>query len=129
MYGWYGSYQPRDNFGELPTDDRPPPVQYINYREQLFEEVVKSNLFNPLTYRVEFIPNVATTPPLATEPPTVEEGLSMLVIVGVAVGGALAALVIVLMIVVVVVFGRGKRKTNKSKKKKRKRYYNYSLIL
>lgn len=122
MYGWYGQFHPRDSYGELPANQQPSFVQYIEYDVELFEIVVADNDFNPLNYRVEFVPNVPTTPPppLTTEGPPPAEGIPMIAIVGVGVGGGLAALVIVLIIVLVIVFGRGRKK--KPKKKKRTRY-------
>ena len=119
MYGWYGRFEPRDNYGELPVNQQPSFIQYIDYNEELFEMILQSNRFNPLTYRVVFVPNVPTTPPvLVTEKPTIAEGISMVVILGVAVGGGLAALVIVLIIVLVLVFGRGRKKSTKKKKRR-----------
>ena len=118
MYGWYGYFGSRDNNGELSQD--PPPVQYVQYDEDVFAMVAESNIFNPLTFRVNFMPTRETTEPLETEAPTEAAGPSMVVIVSVAVGGGLAALVIVLIIVLVCVFGRKKDK-DKPKKKKRRR--------
>ena len=120
MYGWYGEFEPRDNYGQLSDD--PLPVQYVQYDEEIFEMIADSNTFNPLTFRVNFVPNAETTPPpLQTEGPSVATGgPSLVVIVGVAVGGALGGLVILLIIVLVCVFGR-KRDKNKPKKKKRRR--------
>ena len=124
VYGWYGQFEPRDNFGELPPATQVNAIQYIDYNEDLFEAIVQSNIFNPLTFRVEFTPNVETTTSSTTsttveEPSVAGSGPPTAIILGVAVGGALAALVIILIIVLVVVFGRGKKK--KTKKKSRRR--------
>ena len=120
VYGWYGQFERRDNYGELPASQQPSFIQYIEYNEELFEMIVQSNIFNPLTYRVVFERNVPTTlPVIVTEKPTTTEGISMVVILGVAVGGGLAALVIVLIIVLVIVFGRGRKKSTKKKSRRR----------
>ena len=125
VYGWYGEFEPRDNFGQLPPGVTVNSIQYIDYNEELFAEVVRSNVFNPLTFRVEFAPTVATTSSttVATtvqDTPVESGGLPTFIILGVAVGGGLAALVIIMIIVMVIVFGR-RGKKNKSKKKSRKR--------
>ena len=120
MYGWFGEFQPRDSYGELSGD--PVPVQYVEYDEEVFEMIADSNTFNPLTFRVIFIPKAETTPPLRTDGPTVEPGggISTVLILGVAVGGGLGGLIILLIIVLVCVFGR-KRDKSKPKGKKRRR--------
>lgn len=119
MYGWYGGLEPRDNNGELSAD--PPPVQYVQYNEEIFTMVADSNTFNFLTFRVKFKPNAETTQPPQTEGPSVEPGgPPTVVILGVAVGGGLGVMVILLIIVLVCVFGR-RRDKDKPKRKKRRR--------
>ena len=123
IYGWYGEFDPRENNGEISARELstspPSPIQYVEYNQELFELVIESNEFNPLTFRVEFVPNPETTTTTTTKEPTPNGGLSMEVILGVAVGGALGGLLILLIIVIVCVFGR---RRDKPKKKKRRRY-------
>jgi hypothetical protein len=119
VYGWFGELEPRDSNGEL--SEVPQPVQYVQYDEELFTMIADANIFNPLTFRVEFKPNAETTQPPQTEEPSVEAGgIPTVVILGVAVGGGLVVMIIFLIIVLVCVFGRRKGK-DKHKRKKRRR--------
>ena len=121
VYGWFGDLEPRNNNGELSENsETPQPVQYVQYDEELFTMIADANIFEPLTFGVEFKPNVEAT---QTEGPSVEGdggGISTVVILGVAVGGGLGVMVIFLIIVLVCMFGR-RRGNDKPKKKKRRR--------
>ena len=120
MYGWYGGFEPRNSNGELSED--PVSIQYIEYNKEVFMMVADSNIFNPLTFRVNFVPNAETTPPPPpTEGPSIEAGgPPTVIILSVAVGGGLGVMVILLIIVLVCVFGR-RRSKDKPKRKPRRR--------
>lgn len=108
LYGWYGGLDSRNERGELSSNSRIPPVEYIIYDEDLFNEVANSDGLFFLTFSVDLREKtVVTTPTVQT---VSAASFPVNTVLGVGVAVVLAVLVVVLVIVLVCVFGRRRNK-------------------